>query len=178
MNRTYILSRRQAYQHTQDVRFSSIGSGAGRTFAKEDAYGGLRWRLEDAKACTLSAHRWAVGSSRGGGHGQGSPACDCPPARGRTWAAGAWLLRAVASAAVAALSAPRRRGTGLRLLRGWGWGKGGGVGVGPLILEPFLLEHSFWGILGSSSVVTAGRRAFVSSGVGVGAREGVWGSDT
>ena len=108
MNRTYILSRRQAYQHTQDVRFSSIGSGTGRTCAKEDAYGGLRWRLEDAKACTLSAHRWAVGSSRGGGHGQGSPACDCPPARGRTWAAGAWLLRAVASAAVAALSAPRR----------------------------------------------------------------------
>ena len=95
MNRTYILSRRQAYQHTQDVRFSSIGSGTGRTFAKEDAYGGLRWRLENAKACTLSAHRWAVGSSRGGGHGQGSPACDCPPARGRTWAAGAWLLRAV-----------------------------------------------------------------------------------
>ena len=95
MNRTYILSRRQAYQHTQDVRFSLIGSGTGRTCAKEDAYGGLRWRLEDAKACTLSAHRWAVGSSRGGGHGQGSPACDCPPARGRTWAAGAWLLRAV-----------------------------------------------------------------------------------
>ena len=34
MNRTYILSRRQAYQHTQDVRFSSIGSGTGRTCAK------------------------------------------------------------------------------------------------------------------------------------------------
>ena len=96
MNRTYILSRRQACQHTQDVRFSSIGSGTGRTCAKEDAYGGLRWRLEEAKTCTLSAHRWAVGSSRGGGHGQGSPVCDCPPARGRTWAAGTWLLRAVA----------------------------------------------------------------------------------
>ena len=108
MNGTCILSRRQAYQHTQDVRFSLVGSGTGRTCAKEDAYGGLRWRLEEAKACTLSAHRWAAGSSGGGGHGQGSPACDCPPARGRTWAAGAWLLRAVASAAVAALSAPRR----------------------------------------------------------------------
>ena len=94
-NRTYILSRRQAYQHTQDVRLSSIGSGTGKTCATEDAYGGLRWRLEDAKACTRSAHRWAVGSSRGGSHGQGSPACDCPPARGRTWVAGAWLLRAV-----------------------------------------------------------------------------------
>jgi hypothetical protein len=55
MNRTYILSRRQAYHHTQDMRFSSIGPGTGRTCAKEDAYGGLRWRLEDAKACTLSA---------------------------------------------------------------------------------------------------------------------------
>ena len=57
-------------------------------------------------------------------------------------------------------------GTGPRLLRGWGWGEGEGVGVGPLILAPFLLEHSFWGILGSSSVVTAGRRVFVSSAAG------------
>ena len=40
------------------------------------------------------------------------------------------------------------------------------MGVGPLILAPFLLEHSFWGILGLSSDVTAGRRVFVSSAVG------------
>ena len=45
-------------------------------------------------------------------------------------------------------------------------GKGGDVGVGPLIHAPFLLEHSFWGIPGSSSVVTAGRRVFVSSAAG------------
>ena len=42
MNRTYILSRHQTYQHTQDVRFSSIGSGTGRTCAREEVYGGLR----------------------------------------------------------------------------------------------------------------------------------------
>ena len=40
------------------------------------------------------------------------------------------------------------------------------MGVGPLIHAPFLLEHSFWGILGSSSDVTAGRRVFVCSAVG------------
>jgi hypothetical protein len=57
-------------------------------------------------------------------------------------------------------------GTDLRLPRAWGWGEGEGVGVGPLILAPFLLEHSFWGIMGSSSVVTAGRRVFVSSAAG------------
>ena len=39
------------------------------------------------------------------------------------------------------------------------------MGVGPLIHAPFLLEHSFWGILGSSSDVTAGRRVFVCSAV-------------
>ena len=116
-NRTCILSRRQAYQHTQDVRFSSIGYGAGRTCAKEDAYGGLCWRLEDTRACTLSAHRWSVGGGRGGGHGQGSPACDCPPARGLTWAAGAWLLRDVGSGGCAVGASA---GTGPRLLRGWG----------------------------------------------------------
>ena len=35
------------------------------------------------------------------------------------------------------------------------------MGVGPLLHAPFLLEHSFCGIPGSSSVVTAGRRVFV-----------------
>ena len=45
---------------------------------------------------------------------------------------------------------------------GLGVGRGGGVGVGPLIHTPFLLEHSFWGILGSSSDMTAGGLAFVS----------------
>ena len=89
MNRTYILSRRQPYQHTQDMRFSSIGPGTGRTCAKEDAYGGLSWRLEDGKTCTLFVHRWAVGGGRGGGNGQGAPACNYPPARGWTWVAGA-----------------------------------------------------------------------------------------
>ena len=70
---------------------------------------------------------------------------------------------------MAALSAPpTAAGTGPRLLRGWGWGEGEGVGVGPLILTPFLLEYSFWGILGSSSDVTAGRRVFVFSVVGGG----------
>ena len=59
----------------------------------------------------------------------------------------------------------RLGGDGCRLLRGWGWGEGEGVGVGPLIHAPFLLEHSCWGIPGSSSVVTAGRRVFVSSEV-------------
>ena len=33
-------------------------------------------------------------------------------------------------------------GMGSHLLRGWDWGEGEGVGVGPLIHEPFLLEHS------------------------------------
>ena len=53
-----------------------------------------------------------------------------------------------------------------------------------MILAPFLLEHSFWGILGSSSVVTAGRRVSGPSplrlGVGVGnflrVRARVWGA--
>ena len=40
------------------------------------------------------------------------------------------------------------------------------MGVGPLIHAPFLLEHSFWGILDSSSDMSAGRRIFVSSVVG------------
>ena len=40
------------------------------------------------------------------------------------------------------------------------------MGVGPLIHEPFLLEHSFWGILGSSGEVTAVGRVFVSCVVG------------
>ena len=141
MNRTYILSRRQAYQHTQDVRFSSIGSGTGRTCAKEDAYGDLRWRLEDVKACTLSAHHWTVGGGGGGSHGQGSPACDCPPARGGTWVAGTWLLRAINQAAAAALLAPWRGRAFIS--SGVGGGEAGRVGVEPLIHEPFLLEHSF-----------------------------------
>ena len=41
--------------------------GVWRTYATADNRGVLRRRLEDVKTCTPPAHRWAVGSSRGGG---------------------------------------------------------------------------------------------------------------
>jgi hypothetical protein len=94
MHRTYILSRRPAYQPTH-TGHAGLVERVWRMYAKADNCGELRPRLEDVKTCTPSTHRWAVGGGRGCSHGQGSPACDCPPARGRTWAAGVWLLRAV-----------------------------------------------------------------------------------
>jgi hypothetical protein len=48
---------------------------ARRTCTEVDDYGGRSWRLEDAKTCTPSAHRWAVGGGRGGSHGQPGATC-------------------------------------------------------------------------------------------------------
>ena len=95
----------------------------------------LRRRLENVKTCTHSTHRWAVGGGRGGSHGQGSLACDN---------LGRWRVAATSRHVGSGnCDVGASAGTGSRLLRGWCWKEGDGVGVGPLILVPFLLEHSF-----------------------------------
>jgi hypothetical protein len=142
MHRTYLLSRRQAYQHTQHMWFSSSGSG-GRTRRPTSAVScvGDSKTSRPARPPPIAGQLTVVGG--------------VVTVSGRTWVAGAWLLQAVTfffkyykgSGGCAVVASA---GTGSRLLRGWGSGEGEGVGVGPLILTPFLLEHSFVELLGLS----------------------------